>query len=116
MKPCKRGHTEGRNKHGQCIECERTRWSRASTEERAKKRANNRRNCFTERHVNKVPVSSIERMMIRNYYKRAQRLTRETGAPHHVDHIIPTSKGGPHLPWNLQILTARENALKGDRI
>ena len=36
----------------------------------------------------------------------------ETGIKHEVDHIWPLSKGGPHLPWNLQVLT-KEDGTKG---
>ena len=35
-----------------------------------------------------------------------------SGIPHHVDHIIPISKGGLHHPLNLQVLTAEENLSK----
>lgn len=41
--------------------------------------------------------------------------TEITGTEHHVDHIQPLSKGGQHVPWNLQILTAAENLKKGSR-
>ena len=87
-----------------------------SAQQRTKKYAANKKNCFDERHVNKFPVSTIDRMMIRNYYMDSQRLTEETGIQHNVDHIWPTSKGGPHLPWNLQVITATENQLKSDKI
>ena len=63
----------------------------------------------------KWPLSSIERLMVSNYYEDARRLTRETGVPHEVDHVIPVSKGGPHLPWNLQVLTQTENRKKANR-
>lgn len=32
-----------------------------------------------------------------------------------VDHIVPVSKGGSHTLDNLQILTAAENARKGNK-
>lgn len=62
------------------------------------------------------PCSAVEKMMIRNKYLEARLLSRETGIQHHVDHIWPVSKGGPHLPWNLRVVTAEENLRKRDRL
>lgn len=47
-------------------------------------------------------------------YKECQRITEETGIPHHVDHIQPLTKGGEHLAINLQIITGKENVLKSN--
>lgn len=60
--------------------------------------------------------SEVEKLMIEYRYEDARRLTKETGIKHHVDHIIPLAKGGPHLPWNLQVLTETENLRKGAKI
>ena len=61
-------------------------------------------------------LNNIERQQVVVIYRRCQELTESTGIPHHVDHIIPLSKGGEHHPNNLQILTAEQNLKKGDRI
>ncbi len=49
------------------------------------------------------------------YYLEAERLTKETGIEHHVDHIWPLSKGGQHIFYNLQVITAEENLKKNAR-
>lgn len=55
---------------------------------------------------------------IKQFYVEAQKLTKETGVPHEVDHIIPI-KGklvsGLHVPANLQILTEKQNQTKNAR-
>lgn len=53
------------------------------------------------------------------FYEEARRLTRETGIPHHVDHIIPIKHPlicGLHVEHNLQVLPAKANASKGNRL
>jgi 5-methylcytosine-specific restriction endonuclease McrA len=62
------------------------------------------------------PMTEIEKMMCKNYYLIARELTEQTGIKHEVDHIWPISKGGPHLPWNLQVLTKEENRKKSNKI
>lgn len=69
-----------------------------------------------EGRMAKWPCSEIERLMIKYRYEDARRLSKETGIKHEVDHIWPLSKGGPHLPWNLQVLTKEENRTKGAKI
>jgi len=57
----------------------------------------------------KIKLSSIEQMMVDNYYKEGQ----NRGL--HVDHRIPISAGGPsNAPWNLGLMTPEENLRKGD--
>ena len=50
------------------------------------------------------------------FYETRYYLTKSTGVMHHVDHIVPVSKGGQHHPDNLQVLTASENIKKRDKI
>ena len=69
-----------------------------------------------EKRMAKWPCSGIENLMIKYRYEDARRLSEETGIKHEVDHVWPLSKGGPHLPWNLQILTKEANRSKGAKI
>ena len=55
---------------------------------------------------------------IKAVYIEASRITKETGIPHEVDHIIPLQGefvSGLHVHTNLQILTREQNRSKGNR-
>jgi 5-methylcytosine-specific restriction endonuclease McrA len=52
--------------------------------------------------------------MIQPIYDWCARVTRCLSIPHHVDHIVPLSRGGPHHHENLQVLPAAINAKKSN--
>lgn len=79
----------------------------------ANARAATRRALKEEASVNLTPD---EKLLIQEIYIKCKLISESTGIEHHVDHIIPISKGGLHHPSNLQILTAFENLSKGDKI
>ena len=58
----------------------------------------------------------VEKQRLRDTYKLSQLFSEATGIEHHVDHMWPLSKGGPHWSGNLQILTATENLSKNDKL
>lgn len=58
-----------------------------------------------------------EKLQILALYKKAREISRETGIPHEVDHIIPLRGkriSGLHVYRNLRVITAKENREKGN--
>jgi heme-degrading monooxygenase HmoA len=62
------------------------------------------------------PLTKDQEKIIRVFYQQAKRLKKRLGIEFHVDHIVPVAKGGLHVPTNLQVLPARINFLKSDRM
>ena len=74
--------------------------------------------CASRRtRLNTVVATTIEQLMIDNIYADCAARNQEAGSTaFHVHHKWPVSKGGPHLPWNLVVITQAENNRIGNQI
>lgn len=67
------------------------------------------------KHATPKWLSWFHLAQIEEFYELAAARTMQTGVEYHVDHIVPI-KGkkvsGLNVPWNLQLLTAKENMRK----
>lgn len=64
-------------------------------------------------------LSDAHSTQIENVYAEARALSKLIGEWYEVDHIIPLRGklvSGLHVPWNLQILPSKENAIKSNRV
>lgn len=58
-------------------------------------------------------------IQIKMFHQLANYLTEVTEIEWHVDHIIPLQGeniSGLHVPWNLRVITKKENESKGNRL
>jgi hypothetical protein len=77
---------------------------------------------YNTRKINACPkwLSNDQRKQIEGLYKFAKFLEELScnSIQYHIDHIVPLRGKdvcGLHVPWNLQILNARDNLSKGNR-
>lgn len=68
--------------------------------------------------MNRTPSwANLEKIQL--FYIESERLTKETGIPHEVDHIIPLQGklvSGLHVHDNLQVITRTKNRSKKNKI
>lgn len=66
-----------------------------------------------------IKLTTEQNAAIREYYRRAKKLTKATGISHHVDHMVPLNHPlvcGLHVPWNMQILPDKLNVKKSNTL
>ena len=84
---------------------------------RSKEKVNNKTYRYRQKKYSDGPIlTPEEKERVLSIYKECGIITLDAGVPHHVDHIVPISKGGKHHPDNLQILTASENIAKSNKL
>ncbi len=68
--------------------------------------------------INATPdwLTKEDKENIKSFYTEAKRLTELTGIIYEVDHIIPLSRGGLHEPYNLRVITLKQNRQKGNKL
>lgn len=91
-------------------------WRKTNPHKRAAQQAKRR-----GKKLNATPDWLTQDMLDEIEYKYflARDLSQITGEPHHVDHIVPLQGDdicGLHVPWNLQVLTAKDNLRKSNKI
>jgi hypothetical protein len=74
-----------------------------------------------KKHQQATPkwLTQEDKRAIRQLYIDAMTVTRITGVPYVVDHIIPLNGdlvSGLHVPWNLQVMTREENLRKSNKV
>lgn len=67
--------------------------------------------------INRQPrwLTKADKESIKQTYAQAVKISKETGVPHHVDHIVPLCGelvSGLHVPLNLRVITAFKNRSK----
>lgn len=72
----------------------------------------------SKKHRTPAWLSEDELWMIEQAYDIAQKRTVAFGFSWHVDHIVPLqgkTVSGLHVPWNLQVLTSKDNQIKSNK-
>ncbi len=104
-----------RKEKKELIKATRAKWEKENrawcTAKNAKRRARKKQACPTW-------LTKAQHEEMKDMYKQAKELEAIFfNKKFHVDHIVPLQGKdvcGLHVPWNLQILTAEENAAKGN--
>lgn len=127
-KPCPQGHVDERQtSSGGCIPCLKARQSTAARHEYLRQRRQSpkhkayyaERTRYRQAKCKNATLSNLKSIDFYEFYRERDRLAKQTGEAHHVDHIIPLEHEkvcGLHVPWNLQVIPAWENCMKLNKL
>lgn len=65
-----------------------------------------------------IPLAKLHFEQIVKVYEKRDHKTKQTGIEHHVDHVVPIlgkNICGLHVPWNMQIIPAKQNRIKSNK-
>ena len=129
--PCNKGHMSLKYVNNRmCLECSST-WKRANLNSGRKSSAAWKKNnpgrtsaIVAKRRADRAQrtpawLTGEQLTAMDKLYKQAAWLTKITGVKWHVDHIVPLkgkNVSGLHIPDNLQVIPARENLKKGNKL
>lgn len=98
-----------RKNRERCLEGDARRRARAGRRRQRPEVARRAKEVRADRLIHPVADTEIGRFLFGVFRDQRKLLTRLTGEQHHIDHIVPLFKGGENAPWNLRVITAREN-------
>jgi hypothetical protein len=118
-KPCKKGHFSDRvTSNGLCKVCRNEIVSKYKRSNKAVVNATNGKRRALKINITQNWLLDEHFKQITEFYKMAKELEKVFPWKQHVDHVVPL-KGefvsGLHVPWNLQILSEKENLEKSNK-